>query len=446
LRCAPSWATIAFIVARNPRRTSAVPSWAGLFAACVLVAPACAPTRPHVRSSDDADLSAAVERLRLERRLHERKIRDLEHQLASRRGFSTSVDGGAGSPNREEPAAAVVPALPVEVLAPTTRSSTADAPPPARRSHPSSSSSPSSPSSLAGGSEADPLPGELAANGERLVGVADDGSEIVYVDDAASGRVVQPSPEVLAEVERGTRRPSRLADPDDRADSLGDERARGRGDEVNDDLTDDDALPARAGAARVARGSAAPGRLLDGSGEDRIPAFPAPLSSISRRARAAPLRAGSSSPERSGQRPVVASDPRGQEPPVRGSEHGDAEAQYRAAVALVRAGKYPEAIVSFRAFVQRYPSHDYADNAQYWLGEAFYAQRQYETAMTELRRVVEVYPQGNKVPDALLKVGYCHLAMGDRDKGQAVLREVIRLYPKSEPAVLAAHRLEELSK
>ena len=47
-----------------------------------------------------------------------------------------------------------------------------------------------------------------------------------------------------------------------------------------------------------------------------------------------------------------------------------------------------------------------------------------------------------EVPDALLKVGYCYSALGQADKARAVLEQVVNLYPKSEPAALAAKRLE----
>ena len=47
------------------------------------------------------------------------------------------------------------------------------------------------------------------------------------------------------------------------------------------------------------------------------------------------------------------------------------------------------------------------------------------------------------MPDALLKVGYCYQAMGQGEKARAVLEQVVNLYPKSEPAALAARRLEQ---
>jgi tol-pal system protein YbgF len=115
---------------------------------------------------------------------------------------------------------------------------------------------------------------------------------------------------------------------------------------------------------------------------------------------------------------------------------------YRSAVELVKAGKHEQAVSALRAFLKSYPRHDYADNAQYWLGESFYARKDYTQALTEFRATIETYPRGNKVPDALLKVGYCYQALGQSDKARAVLEQVVNLYPKSEPAVLASKKLE----
>ena len=97
-----------------------------------------------------------------------------------------------------------------------------------------------------------------------------------------------------------------------------------------------------------------------------------------------------------------------------------------------------------RTFVQRFPTHDLADNAQYWLGESYYARAAYRDAIPEFRAVVRRWPSGNKVPDALLKLGFCHLALGERAEGQATLDEVAQHYPRTEAAQLATRRLGEI--
>lgn len=245
---------------------------------------------------DNQRLAQSVVDLRAERRAQDRKIRDLEHQIAKLKAANMSVEAP--------------PTLPVEVVAPP-----------------------------------------AYEEGQRFVGIADDGSEIIYEGDAALGKpaVVEP-----------TYRPSPTV-------------TRER--------------------APVTRKSP----------------------KVSARARKAPTRGEASS---------AAAD------------------EYRAAVELVRSGKTEEAITALRAFLRAYPRHDYADNAQYWLGEAYYAVKDYQHALVEFRATIETYPRGNKVPDALLKVGYCYQALGQADKARAVLEQVVNLYPKSEPAALAARRLE----
>ena len=139
-------------------------------------------------------------------------------------------------------------------------------------------------------------------------------------------------------------------------------------------------------------------------------------------------------------------------PPIRGGaapvEHAPPAAEplalYRSAYDDLRAGKHDVAEREFREFVRRYPHHDYADNAQYWLGECFYDQHAFDKAAPEFRAVVQRWPTGNKAPDALLKLGFSLLALGDADKGRAALREVPTSYPRTEAARLASERLAQL--
>jgi tol-pal system protein YbgF len=123
---------------------------------------------------------------------------------------------------------------------------------------------------------------------------------------------------------------------------------------------------------------------------------------------------------------------------------GEAPRLYRLAYDHVRAGRFPEAERDLREFVRRFPRHDYADNAQYWLGETYYARKTYSEAATAFRAVVERWPTGNKAPDALLKLGYSLLQLGDAGKGRGVLQQVVTHYPNTEAARLADRRLSEL--
>lgn len=114
---------------------------------------------------------------------------------------------------------------------------------------------------------------------------------------------------------------------------------------------------------------------------------------------------------------------------------------YRRALDTLRAGHPDVALAAFKRFLDGNPQHDYADNAQYWIGECLYDQQQFRAAERAFRTVVERYPHGNKVPDAMLKLGFTLQSLGDEAQGRAVLESLARAFPKHEAARLASERL-----
>jgi tol-pal system protein YbgF len=141
--------------------------------------------------------------------------------------------------------------------------------------------------------------------------------------------------------------------------------------------------------------------------------------------------------------PITAAGAAGAAPDVDDLGGDPALSLYRRGTAALKAREHAAAVAAFRDLVARYPQHDYADNAQYWLGEAFYDQKDYARAITEFRATVSRYPRGNKVPDALLKIGFAYQALGETDKARAALEQVVSLYPGSSPAAIASARLEK---
>jgi tol-pal system protein YbgF len=117
---------------------------------------------------------------------------------------------------------------------------------------------------------------------------------------------------------------------------------------------------------------------------------------------------------------------------------------YERAFELLKQGRYDLAVAAFKAFVQSYPRGQYADNAQYWLGEANYVQRNFKLALQEFKAVVDDHPTSPKRPDAMLKVGYTYHELGDLEKARETLNRVISTYPESTAARLAQKRLQAL--
>jgi tol-pal system protein YbgF len=112
----------------------------------------------------------------------------------------------------------------------------------------------------------------------------------------------------------------------------------------------------------------------------------------------------------------------------------EAKRDYEAALALVRAKQYDNALEAFTAFLVRYPDHAYADNAMYWRGECFYAKGELAKAAEQFEGLLARFPSGNKAPDALLKIGLCQQRQGSREQAQQTFAELKERYPRSEAA------------
>ena len=106
--------------------------------------------------------------------------------------------------------------------------------------------------------------------------------------------------------------------------------------------------------------------------------------------------------------------------------------------------KYADAAEQFTAFVQQYPNSEYADNAQYWLGESYYVTRNYDIALEAFQVLLRNYPNSPKVPDALLKIGYTHYELKQWDQARAALEQVQQQYPDTTLARLAGSRLRSM--
>ena len=106
--------------------------------------------------------------------------------------------------------------------------------------------------------------------------------------------------------------------------------------------------------------------------------------------------------------------------------------------------RYADAAEDFQSFLDRYPTSEYADNAQYWLGESYYVTRNYDIALQAFHDLMDNYPDSPKVADALLKVGYTHYELEQWDSARAALTQVQEKYPDTTLARLAESRLRSM--
>ncbi|MDO9049064.1 MAG: tol-pal system protein YbgF [Methylobacter sp.] len=120
---------------------------------------------------------------------------------------------------------------------------------------------------------------------------------------------------------------------------------------------------------------------------------------------------------------------------------GDEKQQYQQAYEALRNGHTAQAIAEFNALLGKNPKGEYANNAQYWLGEAYRVNQDIESARKAFNSVIENYPGSSKVPDALLKLGSIEVEQKNAVKAREYLTRVTVDFPGSTAARLAAKKL-----
>lgn len=109
-----------------------------------------------------------------------------------------------------------------------------------------------------------------------------------------------------------------------------------------------------------------------------------------------------------------------------------------------KSGDMPAAREIFTAFLEKYPQHDLAANAHYWIGETHYSEKSYEPAILSFQEVIKNYPQKEKVPAAMLKQAMAFNAINDSKSAKYVLKKLIESFPKNDEAAKAKELLKEI--
>ena len=118
---------------------------------------------------------------------------------------------------------------------------------------------------------------------------------------------------------------------------------------------------------------------------------------------------------------------------------------YQQAFDLLKAARFEESITAFRKFLQLYPDGDYADNAQYWVGEAYYVTRNFDQALKEFGQLLEQFPDSGKRADTQLKIGYIYYEQEKWSEARQLLTQVAESSAAGTAAHLAQNRLKRMS-
>lgn len=118
--------------------------------------------------------------------------------------------------------------------------------------------------------------------------------------------------------------------------------------------------------------------------------------------------------------------------------------RYQAAYEMLRNGHNRRAISEFKALLVASPKGEFADNSQYWLGEAYKVTQDLESAKQAFLKVVTEYAGSSKIPDAFLKLGYIEFEQKNMTQAREYLTQITVAYPETTAAHLAAKKLMQM--
>jgi TolA-binding protein len=124
----------------------------------------------------------------------------------------------------------------------------------------------------------------------------------------------------------------------------------------------------------------------------------------------------------------------------------DRDAHYRAAAQALRVGSHSDARALYRAFIERYPSDERADDAQYALGSSYLQQGQPAAALGEFRRILTTYRTGDMLDRTLFDMADAFLRVHACVDARASLEALIESQPRSALVTRARNRLREISR
>lgn len=141
------------------------------------------------------------------------------------------------------------------------------------------------------------------------------------------------------------------------------------------------------------------------------------------------------------QKTVVISEPQPQpQPEPEGAiTEDEITLLYRTIINIYFAGHVQEAHQRFREFREKYPTHQRAYNAGYFIGECLYLEGDIPAAKKIFADIIR--KPGSKVPDALMMLGQCHERENDPQTALGYWNRLVNEYPNHDLAPLARFKI-----
>jgi TolA-binding protein len=106
-------------------------------------------------------------------------------------------------------------------------------------------------------------------------------------------------------------------------------------------------------------------------------------------------------------------------------------AHWEALTKAYRINKYSYTRALGRAFVERYPKDDNADNAQYMIGSSYLKQGQAAAALGEFQKVISTYRKGDAVDKTLFDMAQAFLQVRSCKDASTALKALLKNHQRS---------------
>ena len=97
----------------------------------------------------------------------------------------------------------------------------------------------------------------------------------------------------------------------------------------------------------------------------------------------------------------------------------DPQAMYDDAYGKIQNGDYAGAEVQFKAFLAKFPSHQLAANAQFWIADIAYMRKDFKQSAAMFLEAYKKYPKNSKAADMLYKAGASFARLDPPRKSEA---------------------------
>jgi len=104
------------------------------------------------------------------------------------------------------------------------------------------------------------------------------------------------------------------------------------------------------------------------------------------------------------------------------------------------AAKYAEAREYFKKLAVGFPTHERADDAQYFRGETYFNEKDWDGAIREYQKVFDKFPDSDLADDALFRAGEAATNLKNCTEARAYFGVIKTKYPKSSLAKKAAEK------